>query len=65
MGMEENPQKPASAVPEWLRLTLSLLGFGLVGLMLSFTGNEKHVLWLSIMMLIAAAESAVCHWKYA
>lgn len=74
--MEENPYRaptepnkpaerhePESRPAEWQRLTFAIFGFGAVGLMLSLTGNEKHVLWLSIMMMVAAAGAALGHWR--
>lgn len=74
--MEENPyrapteankpaegREPESRSAEWQQLTVAIFAFGAIGLMLSLTGNEKHLLWLSIMMTVAAVGAALGHWQ--
>ena len=49
--------------PEWPRTAGSLFAFGVIGLVLALTGNENQFVWLSVMMIVAGAGSAIGHWR--
>lgn len=56
-------QEPESRLAERQRLTFAIFCFGAIGLMLSLTGNENHILWLSMMMMVAGVGAGLGHWR--